>query len=135
MEDKAGNYQEAFDLYKKALDYFSTHLKYEKNPRAKEAITAKAGPAPLQLLSQLWGCKALLSSSCSRGCQCTADLLSCNMQCPCLVLQNARVRALLEVAHGMHGTQAQRTSFQHGGAEQHGCLMRSSRSTWRGRNS
>ena len=42
MEDNAGNYQKAFDLYKIALEYFSTHLKYEKNPRAKEAITAKA---------------------------------------------------------------------------------------------
>ena len=40
-EDNAGNYQKAFDLYKIALEYFSTHLKYEKNPRAKEAITAK----------------------------------------------------------------------------------------------
>jgi hypothetical protein len=41
VEDNAGNYPKAFDLYKIALDYFSTHLKYEKNPRAKEAITAK----------------------------------------------------------------------------------------------
>lgn len=41
QEDNAGNYQKAFDLYKIALEYFSTHLKYEKNPRAKEAITAK----------------------------------------------------------------------------------------------
>eukprot|EP00884_Botryococcus_braunii_P018340 jgi/Botrbrau1/518/Bobra.110_2s0147.1 len=40
-EDNAGNYPKAFELYKIALDYFSTHLKYEKNPRAKEAITAK----------------------------------------------------------------------------------------------
>ncbi len=51
MEDNAGNYQKAFDLYKIALEYFSTHLKYEKNPRAKEAITAKAR-APLQSASQ-----------------------------------------------------------------------------------
>lgn len=40
-EDNEGNLQRAFDLYKTALEYFSTHLKYEKNPRAKEAITAK----------------------------------------------------------------------------------------------
>ena len=46
QEDNAGNYQKAFDLYKIALEYFSTHLKYEKNPRAKEAITAKARRAP-----------------------------------------------------------------------------------------
>lgn len=41
MEDNAGNYAKALDLYKTALDYFSTHLKYEKNPKAREAITAK----------------------------------------------------------------------------------------------
>jgi len=46
QEDNAGNYQKAFDLYKIALEYFSTHLKYEKNPRAKEAITAKARRPP-----------------------------------------------------------------------------------------
>lgn len=45
-EDNAGNYPKAFELYKIALDYFSTHLKYEKNPRAKEAITAKVSPQP-----------------------------------------------------------------------------------------
>ncbi|KAK2076201.1 Protein SUPPRESSOR OF K(+) TRANSPORT GROWTH DEFT 1 [Prototheca wickerhamii] len=40
-EDNAGNYQKAFQLYMAALDYFTTHLKYEKNPSAKKAITAK----------------------------------------------------------------------------------------------
>ena len=40
--DKAEDYQKAFDLYKISLEYFSTHLKYEKNPKAKEAITGKA---------------------------------------------------------------------------------------------
>lgn len=40
-EDQDGNYQKAFDLYKIALDYFSAHLKYEKNPRSKEAIQQK----------------------------------------------------------------------------------------------
>eukprot|EP01025_Chloroclados_australasicus_P068955 TRINITY_DN9644_c2_g1_i2.p1 TRINITY_DN9644_c2_g1~~TRINITY_DN9644_c2_g1_i2.p1 ORF type:complete len:436 (+),score=62.56 TRINITY_DN9644_c2_g1_i2:247-1554(+) len=39
--DTAEKYEEAFSLYMKALDYFTTHLKYEKNPKAKEAITAK----------------------------------------------------------------------------------------------
>lgn len=39
--DNAGELQKAFDLYKIALEYFSTHLKYEKNPRARDAITAK----------------------------------------------------------------------------------------------
>lgn len=41
VEDNAGNYAKALDLYRTALDYFATHLKYEKNPKAKEAITAK----------------------------------------------------------------------------------------------
>jgi len=40
-EDSAGNYEKALNLYINALEYFKTHLKYEKNPRAKEAITAK----------------------------------------------------------------------------------------------
>lgn len=40
-EDEAGNTQKAFALYKSALEYFQTHLKYEKNPQAKAAITAK----------------------------------------------------------------------------------------------
>lgn len=44
-EDNAGNYQKAFQLYMASLDYFTTHLKYEKNPSAKKAITAKVGAA------------------------------------------------------------------------------------------
>eukprot|EP00216_Chloropicon_sp_CCMP2111_P002705 CAMPEP_0198240816 /NCGR_PEP_ID=MMETSP1446-20131203/5805_1 /TAXON_ID=1461542 ORGANISM="Unidentified sp, Strain CCMP2111" /NCGR_SAMPLE_ID=MMETSP1446 /ASSEMBLY_ACC=CAM_ASM_001112 /LENGTH=431 /DNA_ID=CAMNT_0043923587 /DNA_START=167 /DNA_END=1462 /DNA_ORIENTATION=- len=40
-EDTAGNYEKALSLYINALEYFKTHLKYEKNPRSKEAITAK----------------------------------------------------------------------------------------------
>ena len=47
-EDNAGNYQRAFELYKIALEYFGTHLKYEKNARARETITAKAS-VPLTL--------------------------------------------------------------------------------------
>ncbi|VAH56352.1 unnamed protein product [Triticum turgidum subsp. durum] len=41
QEDNAGNYVKAFPLYMNALEYFKTHLKYEKNPKIKEAITAK----------------------------------------------------------------------------------------------
>ncbi|RRT42907.1 hypothetical protein B296_00040429 [Ensete ventricosum] len=41
QEDNAGNYVKAFSLYMKALEYFRTHLKYEKNPKIKEAITQK----------------------------------------------------------------------------------------------
>ena len=40
-EDNAGNYAKAFPLYMNALEYFKTHLKYEKNPKVKEAITSK----------------------------------------------------------------------------------------------
>lgn len=41
QEDNAGNYVKAFPLYMNALEYFRTHLKYEKNPKVKEAITQK----------------------------------------------------------------------------------------------
>ncbi|KAL9269882.1 SUPPRESSOR OF K(+) TRANSPORT GROWTH DEFECT 1-like protein [Drosera capensis] len=41
QEDNAGNYARAFPLYMNALEYFKTHLKYEKNPKIKEAITQK----------------------------------------------------------------------------------------------
>jgi vacuolar protein-sorting-associated protein 4 len=40
-EDNAGNYAKAYPLYMNALEYFKTHLKYEKNPKIKEAITQK----------------------------------------------------------------------------------------------
>ncbi|CAF2164574.1 hypothetical protein HID58_026129 [Brassica napus] len=40
-EDNAGNYSKAFPLYMNALEYFKTHLKYEKNPKIREAITHK----------------------------------------------------------------------------------------------
>lgn len=40
-EDNAGNYVKSFPLYMNALEYFRTHLKYEKNPKIKEAITQK----------------------------------------------------------------------------------------------
>ena len=45
-EDNAGNYQRAFELYKIALEYFGTHLKYEKHARARETITAKVCQVP-----------------------------------------------------------------------------------------
>lgn len=41
LEDNAGQYAKAFPLYMNALEYFKTHLKYEKNPKIKEAITQK----------------------------------------------------------------------------------------------
>ncbi|KAJ8636294.1 hypothetical protein MRB53_010561 [Persea americana] len=40
-EDNARNYANAFALYMNALKYFNTHLKYEKNPKIKDAITQK----------------------------------------------------------------------------------------------
>ena len=42
-EDEAGNYEKALQLYTYALEYFKTHLKYEKNERAKQAIKQKVG--------------------------------------------------------------------------------------------
>ncbi|XP_009614201.1 protein SUPPRESSOR OF K(+) TRANSPORT GROWTH DEFECT 1-like [Nicotiana tomentosiformis] len=41
QEDNDGNYNKAFSLYMNALEYFKTYLKYEKNPKMKEAITMK----------------------------------------------------------------------------------------------
>ncbi|KAJ0476355.1 putative vesicle-fusing ATPase [Helianthus annuus] len=41
QEDTAGNYAKAFPLYMNALEYFRTHLKYEKDPKIREAITQK----------------------------------------------------------------------------------------------
>ena len=41
QEDDARNYSKAFPLYMNALEYFRIHLKYEKNPKIKEAITQK----------------------------------------------------------------------------------------------
>ncbi|KAF8111163.1 hypothetical protein N665_0076s0156 [Sinapis alba] len=41
QEDNGGNYSKAFPLYMNALEYFKTHLKYEKNPKIREAITQK----------------------------------------------------------------------------------------------
>jgi tetratricopeptide (TPR) repeat protein len=40
-DDEAGNYEKALKNYMAALEYFQTHLKYEKNPRSAEAIRAK----------------------------------------------------------------------------------------------
>ncbi|KAM0045273.1 putative vesicle-fusing ATPase [Helianthus debilis subsp. tardiflorus] len=41
QEDTAGNYAKAFPLYMNALEYFKTHLKYENDPKIREAITQK----------------------------------------------------------------------------------------------
>ena len=41
QKDDARNYSKAFSLYMNALEYFRTHLKYEKKPKIKEAITQK----------------------------------------------------------------------------------------------
>ena len=40
-DDEAGNYDKALKNYMAALEYFQTHLKYEKNPRSAEAIRSK----------------------------------------------------------------------------------------------
>jgi hypothetical protein len=41
QEDQAENYEKAYELYLKALEYFQALLKYEMNPRTKELIRAK----------------------------------------------------------------------------------------------
>ncbi|KAM0005615.1 putative vesicle-fusing ATPase [Helianthus debilis subsp. tardiflorus] len=41
QEDNAGKYAKPFPIYMNALEYFKTHLKYEKNPKIREAITQK----------------------------------------------------------------------------------------------
>ncbi|KAJ0798180.1 putative vesicle-fusing ATPase [Helianthus annuus] len=41
QEDNTGNYAKPFPLYMNGLEYFKTHLKYEKNPKIREAITQK----------------------------------------------------------------------------------------------
>ena len=43
-EDQAGNWQPALDHYKQSLECFILAIKYEKNPRSKDAITSKAIP-------------------------------------------------------------------------------------------
>lgn len=40
--DNAGEYARALELYKQGLEWFTTHLKFEKNPHSKKAITDKA---------------------------------------------------------------------------------------------
>ena len=52
-EDAAGNYEKALSSYRLALDFFQAYLKYEKNPKAKEAITEKASRGrPAKKISQ-----------------------------------------------------------------------------------
>ena len=42
-EDRKENWAAALDLYKRALEYFGTHLKYDKNPKSREMISNKVG--------------------------------------------------------------------------------------------
>ena len=46
LEDEAGNYDKALTLYLGALEYLKTYLKYEKNPKSREAITDKVRVLP-----------------------------------------------------------------------------------------
>lgn len=50
-EDEAGNYEKALQLYLASLEYFKTYLKYEKNPKACDAIKAKVRHNKPHLLS------------------------------------------------------------------------------------
>lgn len=40
-DDEAGNQEKALHGYLTSLNYFETYLKYEKNPKAIEAVTSK----------------------------------------------------------------------------------------------
>mmetsp|Transcript_6693 Transcript_6693/g.24789 ORF Transcript_6693/g.24789 Transcript_6693/m.24789 type:complete len:438 (+) Transcript_6693:263-1576(+) len=40
--DNAQNYPQAFNLYKTSLEYFTTAIKYERNPKLKEMLTQRA---------------------------------------------------------------------------------------------
>lgn len=84
--DQAQDYPRALELYTAALEYFKTHLKYEKNPRAKEAIQAKVLPASQHSAVYGWGASCAAqreparcrwcSPRCGRGegrCHSTAD--------------------------------------------------------------
>lgn len=44
--DNAGKYEDAFKAYMGSLEYFSAHLKYEKNPAQKQSITHKVRGHP-----------------------------------------------------------------------------------------
>lgn len=41
--DNAGEYEKAYQMYYSALELFMLALKWEKNPKSKEMIRAKAG--------------------------------------------------------------------------------------------
>lgn len=54
-EDTSGNWQSALDHYKQSLECFLLAIKYEKNPRSRDAITSKASPRSSSLCSQQQG--------------------------------------------------------------------------------
>ncbi|KAK7277239.1 hypothetical protein RIF29_18390 [Crotalaria pallida] len=62
-EDDAGNYKKAFTLYMSALEYLKAHMKYEKNPKIKEAITEKFA----QYLRRAEEIRAILDAGGGRG--------------------------------------------------------------------
>ena len=64
QEDDARNYSKAFPLYMNALEYFKAHLKYEKNPKIKEAITQKC----MEYLKRAEEIKAILDNGGKWGC-------------------------------------------------------------------
>lgn len=50
VEDEAGNYDKALQLYLSSLDYFKAYLKYEKNPKYREMIMGKVGFCTLTIV-------------------------------------------------------------------------------------
>lgn len=47
-QDEAANWDKALQLYLTSLEYFKTYLKYEKNEKARAAITSKVGGGEVQ---------------------------------------------------------------------------------------
>jgi hypothetical protein len=51
-EDRRENWAAALDLYKRALEYFGTHLKHDRNPKLREMISNKV---PMRSAAQFNG--------------------------------------------------------------------------------
>ena len=43
--DNLGEYEKALELYRKALDFFMTGLKYEQNPTSRKMIMERVNPS------------------------------------------------------------------------------------------
>jgi vacuolar protein-sorting-associated protein 4 len=62
-EDDAGDYAAALQHYVHALDYFAAHLRYERNPKVRDAIAARL-PGYVSRAEEI---RALLDGQAGRG--------------------------------------------------------------------